>query len=63
MKDTAPADYLASPNWSAPVCNGPLTFESTIPGSELVMTANKDYYLGAPKFAKFKIQVMHLWPG
>lgn len=58
LKDTAPADYLTSPNWSAPVCNGPLTFESTIPGSELVMTANKDYYLGAPKFAKFKIQVM-----
>lgn len=58
LKDTAPADYLTAANWSAPVCNGPLTFESTIPGSELIMTANKDYYLGAPKFAKFKIEVM-----
>lgn len=58
LKDTAPADYVTNTLWNNPVGSGPLVFESTIAGSELVMTSNQKYYLGAPKFAKFKITVM-----
>lgn len=58
LKDTAPADYLTNALWNNPVGSGPLIFDSTIAGSELVMTSNQKYYLGAPKFGKFKITVM-----
>ncbi|WP_312430080.1 ABC transporter substrate-binding protein [Lacrimispora sp.] len=58
LKDTAPADYVTNALWNNPVGSGPLVFESTIAGSELVMTSNQKYYLGAPQFAKFKITVM-----
>ena len=58
LKDCAPADYLSNALWNSPVGSGPLVFESTIAGSELLMDSNKNYYLGAPEFAKFKITVM-----
>lgn len=58
LKDVAPADYVSNALWNHPVGSGPLVFESTIAGSELVMASNQKYYMGAPGFSKFKITVM-----
>jgi peptide/nickel transport system substrate-binding protein len=35
-----------------PVGSGPFKFDHWIPGKELVLTANKEYFKGAPKFEK-----------
>ena len=59
LENVDPADYLTQDLWNNPIGSGPLKFESTIAGSELVLTANEDYYLGAPKFDKLRIQVMN----
>ena len=59
LRDVAPADYLSQDLWNHPIGSGPMKFESTIAGSELVLTANEDYYLGAPKFDKMRLQVMN----
>lgn len=59
LENVAPADYLNQDLWNHPVGSGPLKFESTIPGSELILTCNEEYYLGAPKFDKLKITVMN----
>lgn len=42
--------------WDAPVGCGPWVFDSTVVGTELVMTANPDYYLGKPNFDKYIIK-------
>lgn len=58
MKDVKPADYLNAEIWQHPVTNGPMKFESQTAGSQLTMTVNKDYHLGAAGFDKMIIQVM-----
>lgn len=58
LKDMKPADYLKNENWTHPVTNGPMAFDSMVAGSQLVMKSNKDYHLGAPGFDKMIIQVM-----
>ena len=58
LSDCSPADYTTNPLWNAPVGNGPCIFESTIAGSEVVMSSNPDYYLGAAPFDKLVIKVM-----
>ncbi|MCH4031245.1 MAG: ABC transporter substrate-binding protein [Lachnospiraceae bacterium] len=58
LSDVAPADYLTADLWNHPVGSGPCIFESTVPGSELVMKANKNYQLGAPGFETLRIEVM-----
>lgn len=58
LSNVAPADYLTADLWNAPVGSGPCIFKSTVPGSELVMTSNKNYQLGAPGFETLRIEVM-----
>lgn len=58
LKDMKPADYLKHDNWTHPVTDGPLAFDSMVAGSQLIMKANKDYHMGAPGFDKMIIQVM-----
>ena len=58
LADVAPADYLTQDLWNHPVSCGPLSFESMIAGSDLVLNANKNYHMGAPKFSQLHFQVM-----
>ncbi len=58
LEGTDPSTYASLEYWNNPLTNGPLLFESQIAGSEIVMAANPDYYLGVAEFGKFKITVM-----
>ena len=44
LEDVDPADYLTADLWSAPIGSGPVKFESTVAGTELVVTAYEDYH-------------------
>lgn len=59
LDDVKPADYLTIDFWNAPIGSGPMKFKSTVPGSSLVLTANEEYHLGAPKFDQLNITVMN----
>ncbi len=58
MEDVAPEDTMDMDLWAAPVGSGPCKFFSEVMGSSLVLTANKDYHLGAPGFDQLDIAVM-----
>ena len=58
LEDTAPADIMAMDLWAAPVGSGPCKFVSELAGSQLVLSANKDYQLGAPGFDELVMTVM-----
>lgn len=51
---TAPAAY-ADPEKFQPIGAGPFVFESHAPGEELVLSANKDYWNGAPHLDKLRL--------
>jgi peptide/nickel transport system substrate-binding protein len=44
LGDTDPADFVQSAFWLNPVGCGPFKFVTGIPGEEVVMVANKDFY-------------------
>ena len=44
--------------WTAPIGSGPCIFQSEIVGSSLILSANKNYHLGAPDFDTMKITVI-----
>ncbi len=50
LTDIAPEDLVTSDFWQNPVGSGPCQFVSEVSGSTLVLSANKDYQLGAPGF-------------
>jgi len=43
---------------TTPIGTGPFRFESRIPGSEIVLTANEDYFLGPPNIKKIIFKVI-----
>ena len=49
---------VTSDFWQNPVGSGPCQFVSEVSGSTLVLSANKDYQLGAPGFDTLTITVM-----
>ena len=58
LTDIAPEDLVTSDFWQNPVGSGPCQFVSEVSGSTLVLSANKDYQLGAPGFDTLTITVM-----
>lgn len=58
LTDIAPEDLVTSDFWQKPVGSGPCQFVSEVSGSTLVLSANKDYQLGAPGFDTLTITVM-----
>ena len=58
LTDIAPEDLVTSDFWQNPVGSGPCQFVSEVSGSTLVLSANKDYQLGAPGFDTLTIPVM-----
>ena len=58
LDGTAPADLMGLELWAAPVGSGPCKFVSELPGSQLVLEANRDYQLGAPGFDRLVMTVM-----
>lgn len=58
LKDADPATILDNDFWTKPVGTGAFTLESQVPGESLTLAANKDYFLGAPKFAKLVVKVI-----
>lgn len=56
LKDADPATILENDFWVNPVGCGPFVFESNISGDTLTGVANKDYYLGAPRYSKLVIK-------
>lgn len=56
LKDADPATILENDFWVNPVGCGPFVFESNISGDTLTGAANKDYYLGAPRYSKLVIK-------
>ena len=58
LTDNAPEDLVTSDFWQNPVGSGPCQFVSEVSGSTLVLSANKDYQLGAPGFDTLTITVM-----
>jgi peptide/nickel transport system substrate-binding protein len=53
-----PANILDSAFFTAPVGSGSFAFESQIVGTSIDLTANKDYFLGAPDFDRLVIKVV-----
>lgn len=57
-----PADYIAKVGLDAyvkkPVGTGAFIFESWIPGDRIVLKANKDYFMGAPKYDTLVIRMI-----
>jgi len=43
---------------SRPIGTGPFQFDRWVPGEVIVLTANKDYYLGAPKLERLEFKVI-----
>lgn len=58
LTDIAPEDLVTSDFWQNPVGSGSCQFVSEVSGSTLVLSANKDYQLGAPGFDTLTITVM-----
>ena len=58
LTDIAPEDLVTSDFWQNPVGSGPCQFVSEVSGSTLVLSAIKDYQLGAPGFDTLTITVM-----
>lgn len=58
LTDIAPEDLVTSDFWQNPVGSGPCQFVSEVSGGTLVLSANKDYQLGAPGFDTLTITVM-----
>ena len=58
LTDIVPEDLVTSDFWQNPVGSGPCQFVSEVSGSTLVLSANKDYQLGAPGFDTLTITVM-----
>ena len=56
LKDTTPETLMEADFWNSPIGNGPVLFESTVPGERVVYRANPDYYLGEIPFDKFVIR-------
>lgn len=56
--ETNPADIMGLDLWAAPVGSGPCKFVSELAGSQLVLSANKEYQLGAPGFDQLAMTVM-----
>ena len=56
LKDADPATILENDFWLNPVGSGAFTLESNTNSDTLTVAANKDYYLGAPKYAKLVIK-------
>lgn len=56
LKDADPASILENDFWVNPVGCGPFLLESNVSGDTLTGVANKDYYLGAPRYSKLVIK-------
>jgi peptide/nickel transport system substrate-binding protein len=52
-------ETLGSNYNSGPIGTGPFIFDRWDPGSKVVLTANKDYFLGAPKLNKITFLVIN----
>lgn len=58
LAGTSPEEVMQLALWQAPIGSGPCKFESEISGAQLILTANKNYPLGAPAFDTMRITVM-----
>lgn len=58
LEDVAPADLNDHEFWTHPIGSGPCKFVSEVPGTELVLEAYDDYYLGRPQFDKLIYKVV-----
>lgn len=58
LKDIPPKSLLADKFWQHPIGSGPCKFESEISGERVQLTANKEYYLGAPDFDRFVVRIL-----
>jgi peptide/nickel transport system substrate-binding protein len=52
------AQLNAPETWESPIGTGPFRFLSKIEGERIEYAANKDYFLGAPKFDKLVVRVV-----
>ena len=58
FKDADPAKLDADPFFQKPIGTGCFIFDKQVAGERYELTANEDYFLGAPNFNKLVIRVM-----
>jgi peptide/nickel transport system substrate-binding protein len=58
LKDADPAKLDADPFFQKPIGTGCFIFDKQVAGERYELTANEDYFLGAPNFNKLVIRVM-----
>lgn len=58
LEDVPAATWAEADFWSHPVGSGPFAFESQLSGSQLTLTANSDYQLGAPDVETLVMKVV-----
>jgi peptide/nickel transport system substrate-binding protein len=51
-------DFLASPVHQSPVGTGPFRFDSWKHGREIVLSANRDYFLGPPRLDRIILKII-----
>jgi peptide/nickel transport system substrate-binding protein len=58
LKNTPISKIRSSSFWENPVGSGPCIYDKQVSGERMEFKANKDYFLGAPKWDRFVVRVV-----